>query len=45
MGDSDLHGGLIRLHILYHITRRGRAALGSARIKAQELFGELFEER
>lgn len=99
MGDSDLHGGLIRLHILYHasrepvfglgiieelgrhgyrlspgtlypmlhalekkgylrsnqtrvnqhvrrvyhITRRGRAALGSAKIKVRELFGELFE--
>ncbi|MBI3935636.1 MAG: helix-turn-helix transcriptional regulator [Betaproteobacteria bacterium] len=100
MGDSDLYGGLIRLHILYHagreplfglgiieelarhgyrlspgtlypmlhaleqkgylksthtrvnghirrvyqITRRGRAALGSAKVKVRELFGELFEE-
>ena len=101
MGDSDLYGGLIRLHILYHasrepvfglgiieelgrhgyrlspgtlypmlraleqkgylrsnqtrvnrrmrhvyhITRRGRAALDSAKTKVQELFGELFEKR
>ena len=34
-----------RLRRVYHITRRGRAALGAAKIKVQELFGELFEAR
>jgi DNA-binding PadR family transcriptional regulator len=29
---------------MYRATRRGRAALAAAKVKVQELFGELFED-